>query len=157
MKRSLNESADDFVDAVPAKQTSKKSKPTQSSQVPKRKETKVEEESVVAVEVQSDVAGLPDCPICGKVFPNPKHQTQRVSHLKSCGASKGLTAEQLVKVRQLEERQAEERKAIGLPMVPPKNAAGLNSETRKGSNSSRNATRSRKPSFAGVEQVRYNT
>lgn len=61
---------------------------------------------------------LPDCPFCGKAF-RESQSAQRISHLKTCASKNGLTsADQLVKIRRLEEKQAEERVALGLPAVP---------------------------------------
>ena len=146
-----NESAEDFVEVEPKR----KPRPTQrggdSAAAVRHKKLQPQQGAAIGPNLAASldvVDGLPDCPICGKRFSRPQQQ-QRTSHLKSCGASRGLSAGQLVKVRQLEERQAEERKALGLPAVPPKIAPGagavaigLNAERE----SSRHGTKSRKNS-----------
>ena len=57
---------------------------------------------------------LPPCPFCGKSFKINQDQT-RTSHLKSCGLSSGITVNQLLEVKNLEERQAAEWRALNLP------------------------------------------
>ena len=121
-----NESAEDFVDVEPKRKPRHNQKGGESTTVRNKKPRLPQQQDTVGPRVASpsDVAeGLPDCPLCGKQFSRAQQQ-QRTSHLKSCGASRGLSAGQLVRVRQLEERQAEERKALGLPAVPPKISPG---------------------------------
>ena len=119
-----NESAEDFVEVEPKGKPRPRQRGGDSAAVRNKKQQPPRSTSGLDVAPSSDVFdGLPDCPICGKKFSRSQPQ-QRTSHLKSCGASRGLSAGQLVKVRQLEERQAEERKALGLPAVPPKMSPG---------------------------------
>ena len=122
-----NESAEDFVEVEPKRKPRSKQKGADSAAAKNKKQQPKEGTAAAAPPIEASAVsideGLQPCPLCGKQFSRTQQQ-QRTSHLKSCGASKGLTAGQLVKVRQLEERQAEERKALGLPAVPPKILAG---------------------------------
>jgi len=62
------------------------------------------------------VLSLADCPMCGKQF-KPGLVVQRNSHLKSCGNKNGMRTEKLVELRRLEEKQAEERAALGFHSI----------------------------------------
>jgi hypothetical protein len=55
----------------------------------------------------------------------------RAHHLKNCGTSRGLSTEQLLKIRLLEEKQAEERVALGLPALPQKREEADRSSTKR--------------------------
>ncbi len=57
------------------------------------------------------------CPLCAKSFP-AGHQARRGNHLRQCGRAKGMNTEQLLKIIRLEEKQARERKELGLPEHP---------------------------------------
>ena len=55
---------------------------------------------------------IPPCPFCGKSF---QSGITRSSHLKSCGNHLGVDTNQLLEIKKLEEKQAEEWKALNLP------------------------------------------
>ncbi|TRY63694.1 hypothetical protein TCAL_00397 [Tigriopus californicus] len=104
----LNASAEEFLETNP---------PTQ-----KRVSVEKGENLDVGVPLDEKVSvsgrtGLPDCPLCGKAFKSQKQHGPRSAHIKSCGIKLGLDAEKLLQLRRLEERQAQERQALGLPVV----------------------------------------
>lgn len=74
---------------------------------------------------------LRPCPMCGKNF-QADQEAQRGNHLRQCGQHRGMTTEQLLQVRQLEEKQAKERAALGLPLHPVA-AAPAAKQTKKAS------------------------
>lgn len=101
VKSTLNCSDEDFKSVV------KENKP----------QNKEPEEPVLSTNiVNTDVAQCVSqkCHFCGKLFKEGQELT-RLSHLKSCGNNLGIGTEELLKIRQLEERQAEEWKALNLP------------------------------------------
>lgn len=98
----LNASAEEFLEIG---QPNKK-------RVSAEHEVKVDEEKSLMVG-----QGLPDCPMCGKVFKAQSQNGARSAHVKSCGIKLGLDAEKLLQLRRLEEKQAQERRALGLPVV----------------------------------------
>ena len=53
------------------------------------------------------------CPLCRK------RVTDETGHLKACGARLGLTTQQMLEVRRMEERHREDRKRLGLPDILP--------------------------------------
>lgn len=55
------------------------------------------------------------CPLCWKVF--EKNQAL-VLHMKGCAARHNVTTRQLLNALELQERQAAERQALGLPDIP---------------------------------------
>lgn len=55
------------------------------------------------------------CPLCWKTF--EKRQT-RVLHMKACASQHNVTTRQLLDAVALQERQAAERQALGLPDIP---------------------------------------
>ncbi|XP_014218630.1 uncharacterized protein LOC106646921 isoform X2 [Copidosoma floridanum] len=60
------------------------------------------------------------CPLCLKPF---KDDTTCHNHMKTCAAKKKISTEQLLDAKRLQDRQAEERKALGLlaaPVIPEK-------------------------------------
>ena len=63
-----------------------------------------------------DENALPPCPLCAKTF-KPGQAAQRGNHLRGCGSKRGMTTEELLQVLRMEERQARERVAMGLPAV----------------------------------------
>uniref|UniRef100_A0A2S2N7L0 Structure-specific endonuclease subunit SLX4 n=1 Tax=Schizaphis graminum TaxID=13262 RepID=A0A2S2N7L0_SCHGA len=54
-----------------------------------------------------------ECPVCLQMF-DTKHF---INHVKSCGISHNLSSEVLIKAVDLQERQAAEREALGLPKL----------------------------------------
>jgi hypothetical protein len=56
-----------------------------------------------------------NCPLCWKTF--EKHQAQML-HMKVCASQHNLTTRQLLDAVVLQERQATERQALGLPDIP---------------------------------------
>ena len=73
---------------------------------------------------------LPPCPFCGKTF---NKDSTRISHLKSCGTQLGVNTNQLIEIKKLEQRQAEEWKALNLPKTVQtiKNASKSNNSTAR--------------------------
>lgn len=57
---------------------------------------------------------LIQCPLCLKKV------EKYVSHIKMCAARRKLTPQQLMLALELQKRQAEERLALGLPLLPEK-------------------------------------
>lgn len=112
----LNKSSDDFQDDVKVKKCSVESKNEEAKSQESEEKENGETES-----------NLPPCPLCGKTF-RPGQFTTRGSHMKLCGSSRGMTTEQLIQIRQLEEKQAEERRALGLPEI---NNGGNKEEKKK--------------------------
>ena len=114
---------DDFVSPKPSKQKS-----FSKGRVKKKTETEPQERSNPLTENKSeepeerkDEAGATSgekdwsCPLCRKQVDS----TSQSGHLKQCGARLGLTTEQLVGARKMEERHREDRKRLGLPDVLP--------------------------------------
>lgn len=56
-----------------------------------------------------------NCPLCWKIF--EKHQTQML-HMKVCASQHNVTTRQLLDAVALQEKQAAERQALGLPDIP---------------------------------------
>ena len=59
---------------------------------------------------------LPPCPFCQKKFSSNQELT-RITHLKACATPLGVDTNQLLEIKKLEERQADEWKALNLPKV----------------------------------------
>ena len=59
---------------------------------------------------------LPSCPFCQKTFVSGQ-KLSRASHLKSCGNQLGLDTNQLLQIRKLEDKQAQEWKDLNLPKI----------------------------------------
>ena len=76
-------------------------------------------------------AAVPPCPFCGKSF-KVEQELARLAHLKSCGTQLGLGVDQLLEVRKLEEKQAEQWKALNLPRATnvSKNRTNNSSRTK---------------------------
>lgn len=55
------------------------------------------------------------CPLCLKPF---KDDTSQFNHMKICAAKNNVTIKQLLDAKKLQDRQAEERKAMGLLAAP---------------------------------------
>ncbi|XP_034946991.1 MATH and LRR domain-containing protein PFE0570w [Chelonus insularis] len=55
------------------------------------------------------------CPLCLKSF---NESSQQIAHSKNCAVKNRISTRQLIAATELHERQAEERKAIGLPAAP---------------------------------------
>ncbi len=68
-------------------------------------------------EANSSSSLLHPCPMCGKTF-QANQEAQRGNHMRQCGQLRGMTTEQLLKIKKLEEKQARERKDLGLPPLP---------------------------------------
>jgi hypothetical protein len=72
-----------------------------------------------ASEVYPSVAGDArrnfQCPLCWKTF--EKNEAQ-VLHMKACASRHSVTTRQLLNAVELQERQAAERQALGLPDIP---------------------------------------
>ncbi|KAK4323755.1 hypothetical protein Pmani_005572 [Petrolisthes manimaculis] len=79
-----------------------------------------------------DLPSVLPCPVCFKSF---KSRVQRISHMKSCAHSHGMTVEQLLLAIRLVEKQAEERSALGLPALPQHS----DSDTRRSTGTERTA------------------
>ena len=56
------------------------------------------------------------CPFCGKSFASGQ-TIARTSHMKACGNQLGVDAHQLLQIRKLEDKQAQEWKELNLPSV----------------------------------------
>ncbi|XP_058805698.1 uncharacterized protein LOC131672475 isoform X2 [Phymastichus coffea] len=72
---------------------------------------------------QTDLKEAIPCPVCLKLF---KDDTACTSHMKSCAAKNNVSIKQLLEAKRLQDRQAQERKAIGLiaaPILPEKKKA----------------------------------
>lgn len=54
------------------------------------------------------------CPLCLKMV------EKYVTHIKACAAKRKLTTQQLMMALELQKKQAEERLALGLPLLPQK-------------------------------------
>ena len=120
LRRGLNRSSDDFADEPPLRaKRSKENFPPQPQ--PSASSTRSTSETQAQCTIVEGQEGLPDCPICGKGFKgvSQRMKASRTSHLKSCGTKSGFDAEKLLQIRRLEEKQAEERIALGLPPIPP--------------------------------------
>ena len=147
-----NRSSDDFTDDLPLPRSKVRKEnqpppPEPSLSPPPPDDKSLDNDPAVLVD-QS--APLPDCPLCGKSFSGTtaRAMTTRNSHLKACGLKRGLDTEKLLKIRQLEEKQAEERVALGLPAVVRSrskddvNVSERNTTVRSSNKStSKNATR----------------
>jgi hypothetical protein len=55
------------------------------------------------------------CPLCWKIF---EKSQALVLHMKGCAARHNVTTQQLLNALELQERQAAERQALGLPDIP---------------------------------------
>ena len=55
----------------------------------------------------------PPCPFCSKSF--AAGSNNRASHLKACASQLGVDTRQLLEIKKLEQRQADEWKALNLP------------------------------------------
>lgn len=66
-------------------------------------------------QVKSEVKESFPCPLCLKPF---KDELSQFSHMKICATKKSVTMKQLLDAKRLQERQAEERKALGLLATP---------------------------------------
>lgn len=53
------------------------------------------------------------CPVCSQMFDDKYF----INHVKSCGTTYNLSSETLIKAVDLQERQAAEREALGLPKL----------------------------------------
>ena len=51
--------------------------------------------------IKNAISNVPPCPLCGKIF-KLSNEGKRTSHLKECGTSHGVDAQDLVKMRRLE-------------------------------------------------------
>ncbi|XP_034256910.1 uncharacterized protein LOC117654406 [Thrips palmi] len=56
------------------------------------------------------------CPLCCKMFDKLSSKT---SHLKSCASKHKVSTQQLLEALELQQRQASERRALGLPPISP--------------------------------------
>ena len=64
----------------------------------------------------SSAPTLPSCPFCEKTFASGQ-TLSRASHLKSCGNQLGLDTNQLLQIKKLEDKQAQEWKDLNLPKI----------------------------------------
>ncbi len=116
---SLNNSDEDFKMPPLVNEPSIESKgPTETQETQNRTESRLSERSSIACDRssinRSKTSSLPPCPFCSKVFQLGQELT-RVSHLKTCGSTLGVSTSELLKIKELEDRQAEEWKAMRLP------------------------------------------
>ena len=81
------------------------------------------------------------CPLCRK------RVTDETSHLKACGARLGLTTQQMLEVRRMEERHREDRKRLGLPDLLPDRGAR---QTQKSGAGARKKAENRTGAGAGA-------
>jgi len=117
----------------------------------KDKDTNEElEVDTVGTEQNNQTEHLPNCPFCHKEFQS-SHVSQRSSHLKSCARTMKISTTKLLEVMQLERRQKEERRALGLLTPPPKSALQV-TKTRK-NNSTNTAANRRKKKVSESEGV----
>ncbi len=127
--KQLNNSDEDFQSIVTGEKPSILEKP-QSTQLSIHSEDK----SLTPLDCSEvpQVNAFPPCPFCGKLF-NKAQELTRISHLKSCGNQLGVNTNQLLEIKRLEERQAEEWKALNLPKTTnvTKNSTTNTSKTLK--------------------------
>jgi len=110
--KQLNNSDEDFQSVIVKPSTTQKISQTHDeSSAPKNKI--VESNNSTVFETS---APLQPCPFCSKKFNNVQELT-RLSHLKACATQLGIDTNQLLEIRKLEDRQAEEWKALNLPKI----------------------------------------
>ena len=129
--KQLNNSDEDFQSVIV--------KPTNESKI-SQKEDSILKDSILkdTIEVNDTSTNasiatttLPPCPFCGKKFNNAQ-ELSRLSHLKACATQLGVDTNQLLEIRKLEDRQAEEWKSLNLPKL---NNASKNSTARSNNSS----------------------
>lgn len=64
---------------------------------------------------QAEIKESIPCPLCLKPF---KDDTACTNHMKTCAAKNKVSVRQLLDAKELQDRQAEERKAMGLLAAP---------------------------------------
>ena len=101
----LNNSDEDFVSVT--------DKPNTISKINETKDIYTASELKSA---SCKTAVLPSCPFCEKTFASGQNLA-RASHLKSCGNQLGLDTNQLLQIKKLEDKQAQEWKELNLPKV----------------------------------------
>ena len=140
----LNDS-DDFVSTASSTRSSRSlSQPGAPSSTP-ASDSAVEAVSVTTSDPQRPSASVSfPCPLCRKpvsdeaghlkVRYNLQFTTAQSSFLyfKVCGARLGLTTQQMVEVRRLEERHREDRRRLGLPDILPPPATGVKQRSAGG-------------------------
>lgn len=96
----------------------------------KQKDETVENETRLGVDFNfspKDI-NISACPLCWKKI---EIKTLLFSHMKSCASSHNVSTRQLLNALDLQNKQAAERKAIGLPAVPLHAPPRKNSSSRK--------------------------
>lgn len=116
----LNNSDEDFQSVI----EEKKPPDPKSDESSTKTSTKTEPDDVLSVNI------LPPCPFCGKSF-NAGQELTRASHLKSCGNQLGLDTNQLLKIKHLEDRQADEWRALNLPKIANSSLKNTSKNTSK--------------------------
>ena len=133
--KQLNNSDEDFQSVIskPINDEKSSEKPQNSIKISQiTQNTTAASESIDQnVTTTAGIAPLQPCPFCSKKFSCGQELT-RASHLKSCASQLGVETNQLLEIRKLEDRQAEEWKALNLPKI---NNVSKNSTT-KSSNTS---------------------
>ena len=109
-----DDSDDDFVS--PKSNTSVRKEKQRREE--KQKRVKAETAEKTYEETSEADGTVRSCPLCGKKVEQSSHS----GHLKQCGARLGLSTEQLVEARRLEERHREDRLRLGLPDWPAASA-----------------------------------
>ncbi|XP_066937260.1 LOW QUALITY PROTEIN: dentin sialophosphoprotein [Macrobrachium rosenbergii] len=109
-------------------------------------EGKLEEKESSAAQEKENLQILP-CPLCLKSF---KSKSQRQSHIKTCGQSKGLSTEKVISAIRLQEKQAEERIQLGLPVVAVQSSNHEEKETatERGKRRGKNPVNNKDPDLA---------
>lgn len=117
----MNESMSDFKISVPNKRLMLK----ENKQIVKKKKrndrnvaSNVKQTSIASsfFKPKTEVQTTFLCPLCFKSY---KEATARTNHMKSCAARNNLSTKQLLDAVELQEKQANERKAMGLLVAPP--------------------------------------
>ncbi|PNF37206.1 hypothetical protein B7P43_G00493, partial [Cryptotermes secundus] len=93
--------------------------------------------SACVPEVYTSIAGVTrrkfHCPLCWKT--SDKNEAQ-VLHIKACALRHSVTTRQLLDAVELQERQAAEREALGLPDIPAAHTVKKQSSKKSGQNGS---------------------
>jgi hypothetical protein len=114
----LNNSDEDFQSVIKTKSEHSVLKNSQCSSTHQKEDSEISLKSDACDEIIRKSASKSDflqpCPFCGKTF-NEGQDLSRVSHFKICGNQLGVGVTDLLKIKKLQERQAEEWKALNLP------------------------------------------
>ena len=107
IQSNLNNSDEDFVSVV--------DKPKRNEDTAYTKNISTDSTRTAQDDYRS--ASVPfSCPFCGKSFASGQ-TLARASHLKACGNQLGVDTNQLLQIKKLEDKQAQEWKDLNLPIV----------------------------------------